>query len=733
MKYALCIWLNLAGLCCGQVGASESSPVQIESITLGFDGKYKLGSWTPVSITLATNAAPAGLRIAVTAPDNDAVAGRVEQDVDPQAITADGSGRITVRTYTRVGRVSGELVVEALAAGEVLDRRSIDLSQNRGMPSADFLLVTIGALPHVADAVARHPVTRQLNTTVAEISDAGQLPRQWFGYEGVDAVIVSGSLARLQEFGETADTAATRALVSWVHSGGNLILSVDQQAESLLAADRPLAQLLPGRIAATVKVPPLHSLEAYSGSQGPLLFEDDIGRPLTIRGPQLADVAGEILLYEGREPADFPVLVHSAYGFGKVVFLAIDLARPQFGRWDGTESLVARLLLSDRADQSIRDIELPGELAHLGYDDLAAQLRAALDQFDAQGVRLIPFEVFFLVCLVYVLVLAPGDYFFLRRGARRMELTWLTFPLLILGACVGAYYLAVWAKGDRLRFNQVSLIDIDLADGQYRGTTWFTLFSPRTDVYDLSLRTTLPASEASTAKQSAVLSWLGLPGAALGGMQSLAAAPQVDAAYRMVPRRGRVEGLPIQIWSTRTLVGRMRGATAAAIEPDLRLSSASADELLVGTVRNATAVDLHGCALFYRRWVYLLDTVPAGQKAVVTDDLNMNIRTVQSYLTRLGDWTAESDAQRADLSRIVNRMMFYDAAGGLEYTPLQNQYQSFVDMSDLLAAGKAVFVGRVDQAALEVTDQHANLSALPDRQQTFFRFVFSLDPPAHHD
>jgi hypothetical protein len=582
-------------------------------------------------------------------------------------------------------------------------------------------------LPHVADAVARHPVTRQLNTTVAAISDAGQLPGQWYGYEGVDAVIAAGSLAGLQRLSETADATVTRALVSWVHGGGKLILAADLQARQLLAADGPLSQLLPGRIAEMVNVPPLHSLEAYSGSQGPLLFENDIGQPLTIHGPRLADLAGEIIVYEGRDPTDFPVLVHSAYGFGKVVFLAIDLARPQFGRWDGTENLVARLLMGDRADQSIRDVELPGELTHLGYDDLAAQLRAALDQFTAQGVRLIPFEVFFLVCLVYILVLAPGDYFFLRRWARRMELTWLTFPLLILGACVGVYYLAVWAKGDHVRFNQVSLVDIDLADGRYRGTTWFTLFSPRTDVYDLSLRTTLPSIETPAATPSAVVSWLGLPGAALGGMQSLAAAPQVDAAYRMVPGQGRVAGLPIQVWSTRTLVGRLRGATAAAIEPDLRLSSSSAEQLLVGTVRNATTVDLHDCALFYKRWVYLLDTVQAGQKGVVTDDLNRNIRTVQSYLTRLGDWTAESDAQRADLSRIVNRMMFYDAAGGLEYTPLKNQYQSFVDMSDLLAAGRAVFVGRADHAALEVSDKHANLSALPDRQQTFYRFVFSID------
>ncbi|NIP84669.1 MAG: hypothetical protein GTO03_03575 [Planctomycetales bacterium] len=719
--------LTLAIRAGGPASAGERSAVQIESVTLGFAGIYKLGSWTPVHVTLAATGRPEGLKIAVTAPDNDAVAARVEQEVDLQPNSVDDAGNVHVVTYARVGRVSGTLVVEVLAAGQVLDRRTLDLTQHRGLPSADFLLVTVGELPHVADAVVRHPATREVNMTVAAVQDAARLPQQWFGYEGVDAVILSGRLALEQGLSSAAKTAVTRGLVAWVHSGGQLILSVDQEAQQLMAADSPLAELLPGPIAKMVKVPPLHSLEAYSGSQGPLLFEDEIGRPLAIRGPRLAEVAGEIVLYEGRGPADFPVLVNSAFGFGNVSFLAIDLARPQFGRWDGTERLIARLLLGDRAEQSLRDVELPGELAHLGYDDLAAQLRAALDQFDAQGVRLIPFEVFFLVCLVYILVLAPGDYFLLRRWARRMEWTWLTFPLLILAGSVGVYFLAAWAKGDQLRLNQISLIDIDLKDGRYRGTSWFTLFSPRTDVYDLSLQARLPASETLAARPSAVSAWLGLPGAALGGMQSLAAAPQVDAAYRMVLERGEVESLPIQIWSTRALVGRMRGATAARIEPDLRVSSGAGDDLLVGTVRNVTDVDLYDCALFYKRWVYLLDTVEAGQQAVVTDDLNMNIRTVQSYLTRLGDWTTESDAQRSDLSRIVQRMMFYDAAGGLQYTPLKNQYQSFVDMSGLLAAGKAVFVGRAAQAALVVTQPKTNLSNLPDRPQTFYRFVFSID------
>ena len=46
--------------------------------------------------------------------------------------------------------------------------------------------------------------------------------------------------------------------------------------------------------------------------------------------------------------------------------------------------------------------------------------------------RLVPFWLVAGLIVVYILLIGPGDYFFLRKLVGRMEWTWLTFPLVVL-------------------------------------------------------------------------------------------------------------------------------------------------------------------------------------------------------------------------------------------------------------------------------------------------------------
>ena len=94
-----------------------------------------------------------------------------------------------------------------------------------------------------------------------------------------------------------------------------------------------------------------------------------------------------------------------------------------------------------------------GEFAPLahneGYRDLAGQLRSSLDQF--QGIRLVPFSVVALMIVAYILLIGPGDYFFLKKVLGRMELTWITFPTIVVLTSLAAYALGRYFKGDEVR------------------------------------------------------------------------------------------------------------------------------------------------------------------------------------------------------------------------------------------------------------------------------------------
>ena len=121
--------------------------------------------------------------------------------------------------------------------------------------------------------------------------------------------------------------------------------------------------------------------------------------------------------------------------------------------------------------------------------DLSSQLRVALEQFP--GVKLIPFGWVAFFIFLYILLIGPGDYFFLKKVLKRMELTWITFPAIVVTVSLVAYYAAYLLKGNDLLVNKIDVVDIDQAAGLARGNSWISLFSPQNRDYTIR---TIPVS-----------------------------------------------------------------------------------------------------------------------------------------------------------------------------------------------------------------------------------------------
>ena len=58
--------------------------------------------------------------------------------------------------------------------------------------------------------------------------------------------------------------------------------------------------------------------------------------------------------------------------------------------------------------------------------ELLGRLIHGLESFD--GVPVISFGWVALFILIYIVVVGPLDYFFLKKVVKRLELTWVTFP-----------------------------------------------------------------------------------------------------------------------------------------------------------------------------------------------------------------------------------------------------------------------------------------------------------------
>ena len=162
-------------------------------------------------------------------------------------------------------------------------------------------------------------------------------------------------------------------------------------------------------------------------------------------------------------------------------------------------------------------------------------------------------------------------------------------------------------------------------------------------------------------------------------------------------------GVPIQVWSTKSFTGRWSASTRAFPQADL----SDEDQSLAGSITNTLDFPLKNCIVAYDRWAYDLGTLAPGQAAVL--DQNAKRSELKTLLTgkkaifgeKYSQEITPYDPSSTNLAYILKYMMFYNAVDGQSYTKMDNGYQSFVDLSDMLKSGRAILAAEGPDRAME--------------------------------
>ncbi|NUQ63066.1 MAG: hypothetical protein HUU20_11365 [Pirellulales bacterium] len=726
---SLCLILFVASV---QASSAAPSAVQIVRVDVGLAGHYKAGHWAPVRVTLRGGSEPVRGQLSIAVPDGDGVPSRVWTPPDRPVELKPGQ-ETTVTLFGRFGRLGSEMSVD-FRCGEtrIAERsfRSSSVLENGGyspaLPSTWRLIAAVAGKPAgLEDAVKVLDEEADEKTVAFRMDAVSLLPGQWYGLESLDALVLSASDPELYA-DLRPDGPEVEALDRWVRMGGKLLIAAGSQADNAFQEGSALARFIPGRLERMISLRQGGALEAYAG--GGVAVPRGPGGRIELRVPQFSETKGVVETKEG----NLPLVVRRAWGFGQVVFLAADLDTAPLADWPDRGLLVARLL--DLAPDIGDELREGSAMMHYGFTDMSGQLRRALDQFD--GVA--PFSFWIVAALIggYILAIGPVDYFLLRRLSPRMELTWLTFPLLVVGFCALAYFLGTRYKGEEIRVNQVTLMDFDAETKQVRGTWWANVFSPRMDRYDLGCNPAANADEDSTGRT--LFSWLGLPGQGLGGMEPAAAGLiNVRQPYTFSPDLSAAAGVPIQIWATKSFTSRWHGPAGAVPEAKL----ADEDGVPVGTIINTLDFPLEDCLLAYGRWSYQVGTLEPGQAARV--GAMVPRRELRTLLTgrrivreegtdKFQQEATPYDASSTDPAYILRTMMFFESAGGRRYTGLMNRYQSFVDLTSLLKTDRAVLVASVPDAserpAASLLLDGEPVADARGRNVSVCRFVFPVAP-----
>jgi hypothetical protein len=380
------------------------------------------------------------------------------------------------------------------------------------------------------------------------------------------------------------------------------------------------------------------------------------------------------MVYEDPTAGDLetrPVIWQSSCGLGRVLLVAFDLDSREFSSWDGNGAFWKKMQEEIAPRVSAGEAK-PAAGAFTEGGELAVDLKRELENF--KEVPVISFGWVALFILFYIVLVGPLDYLLLKKVFKRLELTWMTFPALVLIVSAAAYATAYYVKGDDLRINKIDLVDIDLhGSGQVYGHSWMTLFSPRIQNYTIGLEPAASdwggrwdASDTDAPMPPVLVSAMDGPEPGLGGnTQSLFRRP-----YEYADNASGLLRVPIPVWSTRTFTASWRVPLKDAalkdrpppVQAELRISRDG--RALSGAITNNLPAELQGGILFFQGQWYRLgerNLVP-GERRQIAPLFEPDIKP-HSLQEWFGDYQVLQSANSLTYNTL-RPLLFYGVPGG---------------------------------------------------------------------
>jgi hypothetical protein len=711
--------------------ASAQPPIIIKDVRVGFpngpqNDLYKSGCWAPVLVRIGPPVDRRGMAILpadftgelrVSTSDGDGARTRFT----PRAISikreeiAAGQTDRTFLTYLKIGAKTNDIHVEvdnARVGAQAIAVRPLNYpgdltNRDNGLPDqAPTLVLSVGRAAGLdprpspdGDPERGDPRGFRLAT----VNQLEELPEFWFGYESVDVLVLptggawSGSLAQAL----AADQQRRVAVQEWVAQGGHLVIAVGANANIVASAQSfPLAQMLPAQIdpAATIKRTQLENLRVYVDNNVQPALRQKPREPVKSLGSELTRLAprgaGFVLVNE--PSAQAPAIVAGSYGLGRITVIGFDIDRGSFSLWENKEDFWTALLGFKSIRQAARNV--------YNYErnaTLSEQLGNELERFG--DVAVVSFFWVAIFILIYVIIIGPVDYFFLKKVVKRLELTWITFPAMVLLVSLAAYFGAYYLKGDELRLNKVDVVDIDQTNGIAVGTTWFSVFSPRLQSYDFALE---PIGLGKP-RAAAALAWYARAGYAFRGIERRQS-DFFQREYLLADNGAALRDVPIQVWAMKTFAGRWQ--TELEGQTPILSTLRGQNNLLSGTLTSRLPKELTQVSLIYKNNLYPVGTLRPGERFTLESQNHSLSRnaTLLAAENRVG----ASGQPLANFAATVGRIMFFRYFVQ-EATGESNELLGYLDQSWRLNGEEAILIGAYEDASGDAVElnQAAGLGA----------------------
>ncbi len=735
LALCFCLGLENAGFAqtdpAGNLESVQSGSSQ-SKVKIGLGGNVKLGKWNPIFIEADPSLNPARFEVSVIDGDDTPVTfsgDLIKDTANPNHFQA----------FTRIGRTYGKVDLRLFDAnGDQVDEFTLPVrahdaqvsgQQDQFRKSTRPMILTLESGTKIKETIDSTSTGDREDRRIVISQGADDLPVHWLGYDSIETIVlVTSDNDRIEKM----TTQQINAIEAWLKKGGKLVISMAKNSASLIGEGGKLARFSPGDFTELTKFSVSKKLEGFAESREQLI--PIRGEPIEVAG--FSTIIGREVLSDGKGKT---LIAKQAIGLGQLYFVTFDLDTERMTNWLGFNSLVGKLVASEKSgdeEENQAQSTRGSSVSHFGYKDLIGQLKAPLERF-----TLVKFVMFTWVAVLiglYILCIGPGDYFFLRKFTKKMELTWITFPLLSILFCGLAIGISKMTRPDKIQLNQLEIIDVDSIDGRTRGMVWTNLYSPASGSCSIELDSD---HDLGFKIDSELVTWHGLPGDGLGGMLTQAKTGLLKSSYQqaleLVPGerqdiRLKIEKLPLQVSSTKPIFTRWWSDNPVDIRSRLKVNPRL--KQLTGTIKNPFDFTLYNCRLVFENWAYVLER-PLEPGQTIDIATNTDEKTLKGLLTRkIVDTKTNNrsnnspwDPQDMRVTRIADLMMFYDAAGGNNYTGLTHDYQSTIDITDQLDLKRAVLVGEVHSQGSVMKINGERTSDKYDETVTIIRVVYEVD------
>ncbi|MBN2503618.1 MAG: hypothetical protein JXB38_22775 [Anaerolineales bacterium] len=444
------LWLGIAGIFLlllvfpGSATAQTQNQVQLTAIA-GLDGFCKNNTWIPVYATLENNGADleGELEVRVSRQSGGTVSAYAA------TVTLPTNSRKAIRLNVYPEGIISQVRVSFVVDGQ---RAATTVTRLNCLREAALLTGVVAASPSAYNILGDIPLSNNNSAYVAQL-DSLSLPDNVQGLQPLDVLLFSdvdtGALSEAQR----------NAIEQWVGLGGKLIVTGGSSWQKTAAG---LQALLPFQPENSITLSDLEGLQNFD--------EEEVldGREVIIATGQTLDNSHVLASQDNH-----PLIVTRPFGYGKVLYLAVDPAVAPLRSWDGMLAVY---------DSYIKQaIDQPVWVKGFQNWDYA---ESAAGTFINLGLPSTFFICGFLA--VYVLAVGPLNYLVLRMLKKR-ELAWVSIPVFVISFTLLAFILGGQIRGNQAQLNRLAVVQMDADSDTAYVNGLVSIFSPRRTNYDLTI------------------------------------------------------------------------------------------------------------------------------------------------------------------------------------------------------------------------------------------------------